>query len=242
LLLLLRQGDNVVGTATGFVVTQHDVDVLVTNVHVLRGDAADPPVPPDNVMVMHNEAGRLGSHVPTIERLYDDDGNPTWLEHPLVFGERVDVAGLRLRKIRGTDIYPHDLWKPDLGIALGVSEGVHIIGFPFGKTGGAALGLGIWVRGFIATEPRIGWNNLPCFLVDSRTRQGQSGSPVIFYQAGGGIPLAKGGVGLFGGVVEQFLGCYSGRINAESDLGIVWSKVAVQVVVSSVVEAASKPE
>jgi hypothetical protein len=71
------------------------------------------------------------------------------------------------------------------------------------------------------------WNDLPVFLIDSRTRPGQSGSPVIQYSKGGAVPLADGSTGVFAGPVERLVGVYSGRINDQSDLGFAWKRTVV---------------
>lgn len=80
---------------------------------------------------------------------------------------------------------------------------------------------------FLPQSPEVDFNNLPIQLIDCRTRQGQSGSPVLAYRAGGSVALANGGSAIFSGPVECFIGIYSGRINAESDLGVVWKALAI---------------
>jgi hypothetical protein len=50
---------------------------------------------PDEVVVVHNVAGQFGKWKFTTERLYDEDGDPRWLEHPR-HGRRVDVVALPL--------------------------------------------------------------------------------------------------------------------------------------------------
>jgi hypothetical protein len=109
---------------------------------------------------------------------------------------------------------------------------VSVVGFPFGKTGGGSLG--IWATGFMASEPSVDYDGLPVFLIDCRSRQGQSGSPVIAYRSGGMVAMADGGSAAFSGAVCRFLGIYSGRINAESDLGIVWKASAIKELVDDI--------
>lgn len=92
---------------------------------------------------------------------------------------------------------------------------------------------GVWATGFFASESEVDFNNLPIILIDCRSRQGQSGSPVIAYRSGGMVAMADGGSAAFGGPVWRFIGIYSGRINAESDLGIVWKASAIAQLVSS---------
>ena len=93
--------------------------------------------------------------------------------------------------------------------------------------------LPIWATGTLATEPIVSFQDLPLSLVDCRTRQGHSGSPVIAYRNRGLIPTADGGATDFGYPVWQFLGIYSGRINAESDLGTLWKAQALAQLIDS---------
>lgn len=131
-----------------------------------------------------------------------------WFQHP-VYGRRVDVVAVPLRNAVGVDLHPYDLTGSGLVLKAGPSEGVSIIGFPFGRTGGGAFA--IWTRGFIATEPQVDFDDLPCFLIDARTRPGQSGSPVIAYSSGGAHAVNTG-LALVGGPIVNLLGVYSGRI------------------------------
>lgn len=157
------------------------------------------------------------------EPLYDGAGNPLWFEHP-TYGRQVDVVALPLTQISGVQIYAYDPANPGPGIVYGPSDPLSIIGFPFGMAAGG--GLGIWVQGTVASEPDIDFNDLPCLLVDSRTRSGQSGSPVIAYRTSG-YQTAEATMVIAGGVAEQFIGVYSGRINEQSDLGFVWKASAL---------------
>ncbi len=45
--------------------------------------------------------------------------------------------------------------------------------------------------------------------------------------------MADGGSPAFNGPVSKFIGIYSGRINSESDIGIVWKASAIQKLVQS---------
>lgn len=224
-------------TGTAFAVERKGTRFLITNRHNLSGRRYDDNKPihrtaatPDTVTIFHNRAGSLGRWILIPEPVVDDDGEPLWLEHPDL-GRRVDVVALPLSNLNEVDIYSHDPWATEPGIAAGVTEGVNIVGFPFGITGGGFLG--VWSRGFIATEPGLDFQDLPLFLVDSRTRPGQSGSPVVFYREGGAVSMADGSTAFFSGPVERLLGVYSGRINHESDLGFVWKAEAVRRIVEA---------
>lgn len=46
--------------------------------------------------------------------------------------------------------------------------------------------------------------------------------------------MADGSSAFFNGPVTRFLGVYSGRINPESDIGIVWKATALAQLVSAI--------
>lgn len=222
-------------TATGFVVLRDSRCFLITNWHVVTGRRTDNGAPlsptggvPNELAVCHNQAGALGNWVVKVESLYTETGQPRWLEHP-THRRMVDVVALEFTKADDVDLYPHDPWANEPAVAVGVTQPLSIVGFPFGLTGGGRLG--VWVQGTVATEPGLDFGDLPSFLIDSRTRPGQSGSPVVFYSAGGTVPMADGGTTIFGGPVERCLGVYSGRINNESDLGFVWKAAALTEII-----------
>jgi hypothetical protein len=141
-----------------------------------------------------------------------------------VYGRRVDVVALPLTKTAGAELFVYDPANPGPLIIFRPSDPVSIIGFPFGLTSGGAMG--IWVQGTVATEPAIDYEDVPCFLVDSRTRPGQSGSPVILYRSGG-YSAEDGNVIVGPMSSERFIGVYSGRVNEQSDLGFVWKTTAL---------------
>jgi hypothetical protein len=95
--------------------------------------------------------------------------------------------------------------------------------------------LGIWATGFVASEPDVNvYGGMPTMLIDCRTRQGQSGSPVLAYREGGAVAMMNGSTAMFAGSAQRFLGIYSGRINEESDLGIVWKASAIAELIASI--------
>jgi hypothetical protein len=218
------------GTATAFVVTYRGEHYLVTNWHVAAGRNADTGVVvsksggvPDRLAVLHHVASKPGHWQYRTHLLYDDDDDPLWLEHP-VHGRSVDVVALPLGPVKGAHFFPYDLHNLGPRIVFGPSNAVSIIGFPFALSGGG--GLGVWVQGTLATEPSIDYGDVPLLLVDSRTREGQSGSPVILYRTDGYV--TEGGEMINNGVAAaRLVGVYSGRINEESDLGRVWRITAL---------------
>uniref|UniRef100_UPI0025F98D9E trypsin-like peptidase domain-containing protein n=1 Tax=uncultured Thiodictyon sp. TaxID=1846217 RepID=UPI0025F98D9E len=142
-----------------------------------------------------------------------------------LLGSKADFVALPLTQLTDVGIYPYDPHNPGPDIQVGPADAVSVVGFPFGITAGGAFG--VWATGFLASEPDVNFNELPVVLIDCRSRQGQSGSPVLAYRSGGALAMRDGSSAIFTGPVQKFIGVYSGRINAESDLGIVWKAEAI---------------
>jgi len=222
---------NTLANGTGFIVEHGGLPYLVTNAHNLTGRHRETGeilssrgAMPDAVMITHNSSYGLGTWVVSTEPLYDTDERPLWLEHPK-HGSQVDVVALPITQTHNATMIPHSLEPADLGdetrIDLGVTSDLHVVGFPFAISSGGFTA--IWTRGSVATELDIDFEEMPCFLIDARTRTGQSGSPVVFYtRPGATAAFEGGGAGMLAGNVCQLMGVYSGRINKESDLGYVW--------------------
>ncbi len=225
-------------TGTGIICASPAGPVLVTNRHNLTGrhqTTGQPLSPtgglPNEVRIAHHRRGKLGELETIVESVLDASGSPLWVEHPTL-GARADIVALKLTLNDGVQLYPYDASTPGADIFVGPSDAISVIGFPFGIA--AAGFLPIWATGFMASEPDVDFDGVPTFLVDCRTRPGQSGSAVVAYRSGGMVAMADGSVAAFDGPVHRFLGLYSGRINAESDLGVVWKVEAVRDLVAAV--------
>lgn len=165
---------------------------LLTNYHnvsgrnSITGAVLDPQARiPDELAILHvtsttNNGIRWDK---MFEPLQDDAGAPRWKEHPQ-FGPRVDAVALPLTDVDEVVLNPYlgPGAQPSAPIRYGPAEVVSVVGFPFGMTGGAAFAL--WATGFVASEPAVDLDDLPLFLIDCRSRQGQSGSPVIALRSG----------------------------------------------------------
>lgn len=240
LFLSIRARGEQLSTATGFVVKHLERPFLVTNGHVLSGRHAktgellsSSGAVPDAIEIAHNGAG-WGNVVKVTEPLYDpedpdhEDSHARvarWTGHPE--GPVVDVAVLPLTKLDGVTLIPHKLpTLPTHDVVMEVTSELSVVGFPFGLT--HANKLGIWTRGTVATEYYVDYEDRPCFLIDARTRGGQSGSPVLYFTTDSRNVQFRGDVYPGGrGSYSQLLGIYSGRINANSDLGYVWRPKAI---------------
>jgi hypothetical protein len=231
LLIEMQVNGNVLSTGTAFVAVTTKGPHLITNRHNVTGRHQDTGAPlsptgglPSDLVIVHNRKGQLGQWVQRAEPLYAN-GAPRWREHP-VLGAKADFVALHLTDLNDVELYPYDPANPGPPIFVGPADVLSVIGFPFGITAGGAFG--VWATGFLASEPDVDYNALPVVLIDCRSRQGQSGSPVIAYRSGGMVAMADGGSAAFDGPVWKFLGIYSGRINAQSDLGIVWKASAIE--------------
>ena len=238
LLLQMRFNGHVLSTGTGFVANTTRGAVLLTNRHNATGrhqETGQPLSPtggiPNEIVIMHNRASLLGQWLAKTEPLNDNNGQPRWVEHPTL-GARADFVALPLTQLDEVQIYPYTLGVGDPEILIAPAEVVSVVGFPFGLTAGGYLA--VWATGFVASDPDIDYAALPAFLIDCRSRQGQSGSAVVAHRTGGAVADQRGNVMVGTGVMTRFLGIYSGRINAESDLGIVWKSQAVLELVNSI--------
>ena len=115
-------------------------------------------------------------------RLRDDNVAPLWLVHPVhprnSYDKRIDVVAIPLglsADKRPFGVYPiNDLASDKLKIEIGMD--VFILGCPFGAK---PPGFPVWKRGSIASEPDLVRLSDRYYLVDTASRPGMSGSPVV---------------------------------------------------------------
>lgn len=241
LFIEIRVQNRRLGTGTGFIIMSKAGPLLITNRHIVTGrnnitDEVIGETIPDNILVHFTIPPKPGlvEWRGFIIELYDDFV-PLWYEHPNL-GKSADFVAIKLPKtiIDQAELHAWEIEEPDENrkIFLGPTEIVSIIGFPFGQAAGGLFG--IWTSGFIASEIEINYNQLPLFLVDCRSREGQSGSPVIVHRKGSAT-MANGGIGILQGEINYLLGIYSGRINKDSDIGMVWKVSAIKELVESII-------
>jgi hypothetical protein len=244
LYLEMLYGDIVLSSATGFLAAndKNSHCALITNRHNVTGRNQDTgeclsknaSIPDAIVIYFHKEPIESGQWKKIKLPLYRDDGTPYWFEHPRL-GAAADLVALNLSW--GNDLHKVPYYmKNDLdrkGMVVGPAEAISVIGFPFGLS---SIGkFPIWATGFMAQELSLITPESPVFLIDCRTRQGQSGSPVIAYRPSGYRKIKDGRItsSLSATQAWEFLGIYSGRVNPESDLGRVWHVSAVEEVLEA---------
>ncbi len=231
-------------TGTCFFIYKNGDYYLVTNWHVvtgrnpvdkscLRPDGAIP----NKLRIKILKDQELIDWSDLLVDLHDANGNNLWLEHPR-HKESVDVVALKVQVPKGSMVFDIEKFLEPFNeeTAAEIKDDVFVIGFPFGiKAGGE---LPIWKRASIASEPDVDIDGLPKLFVDTATRPGMSGSPVI-YKERRPITLGEGPPNKptrFSRYFMQFVGVYSGRVNAEDEiraqLGIVWKSSAVHEIIS----------
>lgn len=238
--------DTVLARGTGFFVEARGWKWLITCRHNITGRHQDTGQPlsktsaltPDRLRVYISER-QLGSWQPTEVLLYDDDEAPLWYEHPEL-GSKADVIGLPVRGLaHDLELHPLQVDEPPIWLRRRVTAELFIVGYPVGYNPTSDGAVGVWTRGSIATEPIVDVGGMPVTLVDSRTRQGQSGSPV-FLNAGSTAENGTVRVGT-GESVRQLFGIYSGRVHPESDLGLVWRLTVIRDIVARAQQHPERP-
>jgi hypothetical protein len=225
-------------TGTAFVVHTNAGPMLLTNRHNVTGKdnwtgkhLSKTAAEPNAIVISHHVKGRLGVWAKRTEPLFEGDPlKARWHEHP-VLKERADFVALPLTQLTGVELFPCSIAEQTPYLVVGPAEPVSVIGFPFGNS---AQGFPIWATGFVASDPDIDYDHLPILLVDCRTRQGQSGSPVVAFRSAGFIKYSDGNTHAMPTGQARFMGIYSGRMNAESDIGIVWKASAIRELIASV--------
>lgn len=226
--------DNLLGSATGFIVSHKEEYYLITNWHVVSGKNSDTGkciddkgAVPTHLRIHYHAKGYFGIWIINTETLYDDEHRPRWIEHPR--GHSIDLVALPIALSDKVTIYPFDMSLVDTDISPRPAMQVSIIGYPLGLS---TAGLwAIWKTGHIASDPELDYDGRPAFLIDATTRNGMSGSPVIL-RSTGGYDTSDGRFILGSPVVDKFLGVYSGRIHKDSEIGRVWRPILIREILN----------
>lgn len=228
-------------SATGFIYERNEKLYLITNWHNLTGKnpvtkeqiSSHGGIPDVVVLTL------LTQKHPKIEwekfsiNLYDSEKKAEWLVHP-VHKELVDVVALEIEfdeNFKGVFKSINKIQFDNFKIE--VSDDVYILGFPYELNGGGYFP--IWKRASVASEPDIDYDGLPKIFVDTASRSGMSGSPVIFRRTG--IHGTENGKLTFNtviGTIQGFVGIYSGRIGKtelDAQLGVVWKKEVIDEII-----------
>lgn len=224
--LEIRSKLGVLSEATGFFWDFEGQRYLVTNWHCLSGRDVFTRAPlagwaePTSVKVSWPEPGAfLFVHSIEIE-LRDANGLPRWFVHPHL-GSAVDIAAVAVPDQIAREVPAiFDLPREQLMIRVGMD--VFVLGYPYGLR---STNLPIWKRGSLASEPQALTQDQPYRLIDTASRPGMSGAPVI--RRSWGYHEMESGDFLGGeSALTMMIGIYSGRVASkdvlDAQLGIVW--------------------
>lgn len=249
--MCFTETDAVLSSGTGFVYEHGGVSYLITNWHNVSGRnpvtnecLSSTLAVPDMLSTMFREKDQPGTCIRQHLHLFADTklSEPLWYEHP-VHRHAVDVVALPIPNEISSKfaLFAMNAIEFDSAFPEAVADDAFIIGYPFNET--PYLQLPIWKRASIASEPTVDLDSLPKMLVDTATRSGMSGSPVVMQRVG--IHGMSGGV-LGGqeiiGRIRNFVGVYSGRIGAgeeKAQLGIVWKARVLLEIIEGRVRGAS---
>ncbi len=216
--------------ATGFIWKRREHFYLITNWHVVSAV--------DLFTKMHLLKGgsrpnkfrchfliRIGQYERELIDIpiRDEDDQPLWLTHVEQERRAIDVVALPLDyetlKTKVTLLPVNELAPGKIAIMIGMD--VFILGYPFGSKPPA---FPVWKRGSIASEPDLVRLSTGYYLVDTASRPGMSGSPVILRSWSNHILEANmWTIGNDQRPIDRIIGVYSGRLRPEdAQIGIVW--------------------
>jgi len=218
------------GEATGFIWKRRDRFYLITNWHVVSAL--------DLFTKVHlSEGGSRPNkfrchfliHVGQYERelidvaIRDENDQPLWLIHSMHERRPIDVVALPLDyddlKTKVTLLPVNELAPGKIAIMIGMD--VFILGYPFGSSPPA---FPVWNRGSIASEPDLVRLTTGYYLVDTASRPGMSGSPVILRSWSNHILESNMWTTSNDQLpIDRVIGVYSGRLKPEdAQICIVW--------------------
>lgn len=235
----------ILAIGTAFYFQKDDRLFLVSNWHNFSG--RDPitrkPVTrdlavPDRVRVHAHTSQPSGDvEVDIVTYALSADGVNLWYEHP-EFGSLVDVGALLVSEERSAlrydvqsainDVDPHEKWPIQVG------EDLFILGFPFGISPGPKFP--VWKSASIASEPQIDIDGKPLLYVDTASRPGMSGSPVVQHSRRSvSLSTSKPNSPVYR-FRAAFIGVYSGRVVAkdplDAQLGMVWKARCIEEIIT----------
>ena len=235
----------VLSSGTGFVFKHEDGFYMITNWHNVSGKnpvtgeyLVTTGAVPDMISTLFRDKSQPANCMRESIGLYSDRQmlEPTWYEHPC-HSHAVDVVALPLSKelCDSVRLFPINEIDFDRNFKEEVSDEAFIIGYPFSDI--TYLQMPIWKKASIASEPDIDLDQLPKLFVDTATRPGLSGSPVVMQRIGihgfeGGHTVPSSMIGR----IRNFIGVYSGRMGRDelqAQLGIVWKARVVEEILQA---------
>lgn len=228
------------GHATSFIWRHGEQLYLITNWHVVSGKNFQSGANlsngrrPDMLRAYLNlRTQKFGKQVFDIT-IRDPDDRPLWFVHNS-YGSKVDIVAIPLPVGDDSPISSmrpiNNLTVQDLPVHVGME--VFILGYPFGVD---PPGYPVWKRGSIASEPDLAPLTTNYMLVDTASRPGMSGSPVIRRRTLSFAPMGGAVIPLDRPSATKLVGIYSGRLHtkdrSDAQIGIVWPTQLIEEIVA----------
>jgi hypothetical protein len=206
--------------ATGFIWRRNGRFYLITNWHVVSALAEGGSRP--NKLRCHFVRAEQRERELIDVPIRDQNNRPLWLVHFEQDTRAIDVVAIPLddEDLKAVTLFPvNELAPAKLAIMIGMD--VFILGYPFGSKPPA---LPVWKRGSIASEPDLVRHSTGYYLVDTASRPGMSGSPVILRSWSNHILESNMWTTSNEKLpIDRIIGVYSGRlIPTDAQIGIVW--------------------
>ena len=229
--------------ATAFIWEHQRRHYLITNWHNVSGrdpntdrHLSDTAAEPNRMRAFFNtKGGDLGDKHAVWVPLRNGD-EIAWLVHP-TSKRNVDIVAIQMTgdTTSRIEFFPvNEMPSENMRVSIGMD--VFVLGYPFGR---GATALPVWKRGSIASEPDLVPQVNRFFHVDTASRPGMSGSPVIV-RTFGSYEEEGGGAIISTGAVSKFLGVYSGRLHThdplDAQIGMVWPAVYIDEIIAGQVK------
>lgn len=239
--LIQIQGNQPVGTATGFFYLKDDAVYLITNRHVLRDEQKGHR--PDTLRLrMHADPNDLAKNVDFDLPLYSK-GVSLWFTHPIYPNPPIDIAVVTLDQARiKLGHFFRGLSKqnflPD-NLVIGPGEDVMAIGFPRGLSD-STHNLPILRNAMIASAYGVPFQGQPMFLIDANLHPGMSGSAVLT-KPKNTWQTKEGATAILTGTPIYLLGVHSATLSSNLPtgveplgLGTVWYANLIEEIIATI--------
>ncbi|WAC64017.1 hypothetical protein OVA13_04340 [Pseudoxanthomonas sp. SL93] len=236
-----------VSSATAFLYRHGGKRFLITNWHNFSGKNAETgecisetAAIPDEFRIVFRTDNTFSNLRGIAFDLYKDADRtqPEWYEHP-IHGSKVDVVAVPFEDAIADAAVEAPAINDDAELRdldLRASDDAFVIGFPFVDAGRHVFP--VWKRATIASEPAVDVNSLPLTYIDTATRPGFSGAPVLMRRIGVhfAYPPKLTGTEVIG-EVRSLAGVYSGRTGDLRDIGgqigMMWKKTAIDQIIEA---------
>lgn len=229
-------------TATAFAYRYNNKKYLITNYHVAYGRNAETNKCLDkkyasipnklkiifydkNAVSMFLDINYLENNNPF--KFIKKDGN---IVDIAIFELPDDFSGVCINELE--QLFHEPSWEEN--VKLEITEPLYVIGYPRGIN---ICYTPIWKKSSIASEPELNVDGMQCFYIDTTTREGMSGAPVVYYSSGGEYKTPEILFAIADRSIYKFVGIYSGRDRSDephiAQLGKVWKKELIEEVINS---------